>query len=101
MAALERADLVVTSGGLGPTPDDLTRESIAAALGEEPVVDPALEAWLRDLWAKRGLPFSDVNLKQAWLHPQRDGPAQPARHRSGLVGRTRRPGHHRAARTAA
>ncbi len=65
--ALDRADLVVTSGGLGPTPDDLTRESIAAVLGEEPFVDPALEAWLRDLWTKRGLPFSDVNLKQAWL----------------------------------
>ncbi len=67
--ALARADLVVTTGGLGPTPDDLTRESIAAALGEEPVVDPALEAWLRDLWAQRGLPFSNVNLKQAWLIP--------------------------------
>ena len=65
--ALDRVDLVVTSGGLGPTPDDLTRESIAAVLGEEPFVDPSLEAWLRDLWAKRGLPFSDVNLKQAWL----------------------------------
>ncbi len=68
-AALGRVDLVVTSGGLGPTPDDLTREGIAAALGEQPAVDPGLEAWLRDLWAKRGLPFSSVNLKQAWLIP--------------------------------
>ena len=67
--ALERVDLVVTTGGLGPTPDDLTRESIAAALDEEPVVDPGLEAWLREMWAARGLPFSDVNLKQAWLIP--------------------------------
>lgn len=67
--ALSRVDLVVTSGGLGPTPDDLTRESIAAALGEELVVDPDLEAWLRELWAKRDLPFSTVNLKQAWLIP--------------------------------
>jgi nicotinamide-nucleotide amidase len=68
-AALGRVDLVVTSGGLGPTPDDLTREGIAAALAEQPAVDPGLEAWLRDLWAKRGLPFSSVNLKQAWLIP--------------------------------
>lgn len=67
--ALANADLVVTTGGLGPTPDDLTRELIAAVWGEEPSVDPALEAWLRDLWAKRGLPFSEVNLKQAWLIP--------------------------------
>src|SRR4051794_25385190 len=35
-AAVRRADLVVSTGGLGPTPDDLTRESIAAACGEQP-----------------------------------------------------------------
>lgn len=67
--ALERVDLVVTTGGLGPTPDDLTREGIAAALGEVPQVDADLEAWLRRLWARRDLPFSTVNLKQAWLIP--------------------------------
>jgi nicotinamide-nucleotide amidase len=68
-AALDRVDLVITSGGLGPTPDDLTREAIAEALGETPAVDAELEAWLRDIWTRRGLPFSDVNLKQAWLIP--------------------------------
>jgi nicotinamide-nucleotide amidase len=68
-AALERADLVVCTGGLGPTPDDLTRESIAAALGETPVVDPELEAWLRARWERRGLPFPEINLKQAWMIP--------------------------------
>src|SRR5512142_1981253 len=35
VAALTRADLVVCTGGLGPTPDDLTRESVAEACGEE------------------------------------------------------------------
>ncbi len=75
--ALARVDLVVTTGGLGPTPDDLTRESIAAALGETPVVDPGLETWLRDLWAARGLPFSDVNLKQAWLIPSAEAMGNP------------------------
>jgi nicotinamide-nucleotide amidase len=68
-AALDRADLVVSTGGLGPTPDDLTRESIAAVAGEEPAVDPELEAWLRRLWSRRGMPFPEMNLKQAWLIP--------------------------------
>ncbi len=68
-AGLERADLVVSTGGLGPTPDDLTREAIAAAMSETPRVDPELEAWLRELWARRGMPFPELNLKQAWLIP--------------------------------
>jgi competence/damage-inducible protein CinA-like protein len=67
--ATDRADLVVTTGGLGPTPDDLTREAIAGALREEPAVDPALERWLRELWSRRGMPFPEMNLKQAWLVP--------------------------------
>jgi competence/damage-inducible protein CinA-like protein len=66
---LRRADIVVSTGGLGPTPDDLTREAIAAALGETPQVDPALEAWLRELWRRRGMEMPDMNLKQAWLIP--------------------------------
>jgi nicotinamide-nucleotide amidase len=68
-AAVGRADLVVSTGGLGPTPDDLTREAIAAVVGEEPLVDPGLEAWLRALWSRRGMPFPAMNLKQAWLLP--------------------------------
>ena len=67
--AAGRADLVVSTGGLGPTPDDLTREAISAVIGEEPVVDPELEAWLRALWSRRGLPFPEMNVKQAWLLP--------------------------------
>jgi nicotinamide-nucleotide amidase len=67
--AIGRADLVVSTGGLGPTPDDLTRESIAAAVGEDPVVDPELERWLREIWARRGMPFPEMNLKQAWRLP--------------------------------
>ncbi len=67
--ALARADLVVTTGGLGPTPDDLTRESIARVCGEEPYEDPAIGSWLRDRFERRGLPYIDANRKQAWLIP--------------------------------
>lgn len=66
---LARADLVISTGGLGPTPDDLTREAIAAACTEPLTIDPELEAWLRDLWSGRGAPFPELNLKQAWLIP--------------------------------
>lgn len=68
-AALSSADLVVSTGGLGPTPDDLTREAIAAACGVEPTVDPDLEAWLQALFARRGVPMPESNIKQAWLIP--------------------------------
>jgi nicotinamide-nucleotide amidase len=74
---LERADLVISTGGLGPTPDDLTREAIAAACGEEPAPDPELERWLRELWARRGIPFPESNLKQAWLIPSATALANP------------------------
>ena len=68
-AGLERSDLVVSTGGLGPTPDDLTRESIAAAVGETATVDPDLETWLRGLFERRGMLFPAPNLKQAWVLP--------------------------------
>jgi len=76
-AALTRSDLVVSTGGLGPTPDDLTREAIAAVAGETPAVDPGQERWLRRLWSRRGMPFPAINLKQAWLIPSATALANP------------------------
>jgi len=67
--ALAAVDLVVATGGLGPTPDDLTREAIAAAVGEVPAIDPGQEAWLRGLFERRGIALPALNLKQAWLIP--------------------------------
>jgi nicotinamide-nucleotide amidase len=67
--ATRRADLVVSTGGLGPTPDDLTREAIAEVAAETPAVDARIEAWLRGLWDRRAMPFPTINLKQAWLIP--------------------------------
>ena len=67
--SLSSVDLVVATGGLGPTPDDLTREAVAAAVGETPAVDPDLEAWMRALYARRGMRMPRVNLKQTWMIP--------------------------------
>lgn len=67
--AFERSDLVICTGGLGPTEDDLTREAISGALGEEPAVDAELERELREWFSKRGHPMPERNRKQAWLIP--------------------------------
>jgi nicotinamide-nucleotide amidase len=66
---LGRSDLIVMTGGLGPTEDDLTREAIAGALYEPLRVDPELEAALRDNFARRGRAMPERNVKQATLIP--------------------------------
>jgi nicotinamide-nucleotide amidase len=67
--ALDRSDLVIMTGGLGPTDDDLTRESIAAALGEEMFIDEDMARALRGFFEGRGLTFPERNIKQAGLIP--------------------------------
>ncbi len=64
-ASLERADGVVTTGGLGPTVDDLTREATCDALGLAPVRDERLVAWLHERFAVLGVEMRENNLKQA------------------------------------
>jgi competence/damage-inducible protein CinA-like protein len=91
-AAASNADLVVTTGGLGPTPDDLTREAIAALVGEEPTIDPEMEAWLRDRFERRGMAFPEVNLKQAWRIPSAEPLPNPNGTAPGWL--VRLPGDH-------
>lgn len=67
--AWERSDLIVMTGGLGPTEDDLARESISALLGETMQVDPRLEAELRGMFAARHATMPERNIKQATLIP--------------------------------
>src|SRR5437660_10798962 len=67
--AWERSDLIIMTGGLGPTEDDLARESISALLGETMQVDPKLEAELRAMFATRNIRMPERNIKQATLIP--------------------------------
>ena len=67
--AWERSDVTITTGGLGPTSDDLTRESIAAVMGEEMEVQDDLLAHLRSQFESRGVPMPETNVKQATLIP--------------------------------
>ena len=62
-----RSELIVITGGLGPTEDDLTREAISAILGEPMVVQPDLEVALRAFFARRGVAMPESNVKQATL----------------------------------
>src|SRR3972149_2311054 len=50
--AWQRSGLILTTGGLGPTEDDLTREAIAEMLGEKLEIEPTLENWLRGRFAR-------------------------------------------------
>lgn len=67
--AWERSDLIVMTGGLGPTEDDLARESISALLGETMQVDPTLENELRTYFSNRRARMPERNVKQATLIP--------------------------------
>ena len=67
--AWERSDVIITTGGLGPTQDDITRETIAGLFKEEPAVDPALKQSIVDYFAQRGIEMPASNIKQAVLVP--------------------------------
>ena len=62
--ALERSDLVVMTGGLGPTDDDLTRDVVSEVLGLPMAVDETIVDRIRARFERRGLVMPDVNRRQ-------------------------------------
>ena len=65
--AFERADLVITTGGLGPTRDDLTKEAAAHFLKRDMILDEASIKHLEDFFGSRGLPLNEGNKRQAYF----------------------------------
>lgn len=65
--ALERADVVILSGGLGPTQDDLTKETAAKVLGRQLYLDEHSKERIQDYFAKRRIELTENNWKQAMV----------------------------------
>lgn len=63
----QRSDLIILTGGLGPTMDDLTRETVAEYLGLELVLDHGVLSTLQNYFASRGRTMTDNNKRQAYF----------------------------------
>jgi nicotinamide-nucleotide amidase len=65
--ALERADIVITSGGIGPTQDDLTREIVAEVTGRKLVQDAGMLTQVEEHFRRRGRSMTPNNLRQSYM----------------------------------
>jgi nicotinamide-nucleotide amidase len=65
--ALKRSDIVITTGGLGPTEDDVTRQVSARAAGRAVVYQPELEHELRERFRRWGREMPEINKRQAYV----------------------------------
>ncbi len=72
-----RSDVTLTTGGLGPTSDDLTRETIARVLGEEMTVQEDLLEHLKGMFSSRGMEMPETNVKQATLIASAEAVSNP------------------------
>lgn len=85
VGALQRSDVVLTIGGLGPTEDDLTREAIARALGEPLIEDQDYVERLRRTFEDKGDAWTDSQLRQALRAPSCEPIANPNGTAPGLI----------------
>ncbi len=60
-----KSDLIIVCGGLGPTQDDITKETISNKLNLELILDKDHVTWMEDRWKTRGLKMPKTNIKQA------------------------------------
>lgn len=67
--AWQRSDIIITTGGLGPTQGDITRNVIAAVMGEEIYIDDRLKQNITGYFSRLGMEMPENNLKQAALIP--------------------------------
>lgn len=66
-SALERSDLVILSGGLGPTADDLTKEVVAEVMDRKLILDQHSKKLIKQYFQKRGMEITENNWKQAMI----------------------------------
>lgn len=65
--ALKHSDIVITSGGIGPTVDDKTREAVAIATDRKLILNEELLQYIEEFFQRRGLELGDNNSRQAYI----------------------------------
>lgn len=87
-AGVAAADLVIVTGGLGPTSDDMTRALVAEHLGLELEFDDSIWSEMNELYKKRGLPIREAHKHQCWFPEGSERLANPTGTALGFYART-------------